>query len=78
MYIGGGIFLLVVGAILSFAISDTKVQGIDLEVIGYICMAGGVLAIVLSLMMMNRARSTSHTAYVERRDVPPTPPPPGY
>ncbi len=77
MYIGGGIFLLVVGAILSFAISDKKVQGIDLEVIGYICMAGGVLAIVLSLMMMNRSRSTAHTEYIERRDVPPGPPP-GY
>ena len=74
MYIGGGIFLLVLGAILSFAISDTKVSGIDLQVIGYICMAGGVLAIVLSLMMMNRARTTAHTEYIERRDVPPGPP----
>ena len=74
MYIGGGIFLLVLGAILSFAISDTKVSGIDLQVIGYICMAGGVLAIVLSLMMMNRARTTAHTEYLARRDVPPGPP----
>jgi len=75
MYIGGGIFLLIVGAVLSFAIDDKKVSGIDLEVIGYICMAGGVLAIVLSLLMMNRARSTAHTEYIERRDVPPGPPP---
>lgn len=74
MYIGGGIFLLVLGAILSFAISDQKVGGIDLEVIGYICIAGGVLAIVLSLMMMNRGRATARTEYVERRDVPPSPP----
>lgn len=74
MYIGGGIFLLVLGAILSFAVSDTKVGGIDLQVIGYICMGGGVLAIVLSLMMMNRSRTTATTEYVERRDVPPGPP----
>jgi hypothetical protein len=74
MYIGGGIFLLVLGAILSFAISDQKVAGIDLQVIGWICIGGGALAIVLSLMLMDRSRNTSHTEVVERRDMGPRPP----
>jgi len=74
MYIGGGIFLLVVGAILAFAISDTQVSGIDLSVIGWICIAGGVLAIVLSLMLNRQRANTSHTEVIERRDLGGRPP----
>jgi len=54
MYIGLGIFLLVVGAILTFAVS-ASVSGIDLALIGWILMAGGALAIILSLAMRGRA-----------------------
>jgi predicted anti-sigma-YlaC factor YlaD len=50
MYIGLGIFLLVVGAILSFAVRDS-VSGVDLTTIGYILMGGGALAVILSLVM---------------------------
>ncbi|WP_370890737.1 DUF6458 family protein [Janibacter sp. GXQ6167] len=50
MYIGLGIFLIVIGAIMSFAIQDA-IAGVNLVMIGYICIAGGVLAIVLSLLM---------------------------
>lgn len=50
MYIGLGIFLIVIGAIMSFAIQDA-ISGVNLVMIGYICMAGGALAIVLSLIM---------------------------
>lgn len=57
MYVGLGIFLLVIGAILSFAVQDS-VSGIDLTVVGYICMAGGALAILLSLVM-GRGGATS-------------------
>jgi hypothetical protein len=57
MYIGGGIFLLVVGAILAFAVSDTEVGGIDLAVIGWICMGGGALAIVLSFLLASQRRT---------------------
>jgi hypothetical protein len=53
MYVGLGVFLLVVGAVLAFAISAT-VSGIDLSVVGWILMAGGVVAIVLSLAMTRR------------------------
>lgn len=50
MYIGLGIFLLVVGAILSFAVRD-GISGVDLTTIGYILMGGGALAVILSLVM---------------------------
>jgi predicted anti-sigma-YlaC factor YlaD len=62
MYIGLGIFLLVVGAIVSFAVRD-NVSGVDLTTVGYILMGGGVLAILLSLVMRGgggyRSRSVS-------------------
>ncbi len=78
MGIGLGIFLIVVGAILSFAVS-ASVSGINLEMIGYILMGGGLLVILLSLLIFmprtRRARSTAVTtdslgrqAVVERDD----------
>lgn len=74
MYIGAGIFLLVVGAILAFALTDQSIGSLDMEVIGWICMAGGALAIVLSLVLMQRRPTgvTRTTEVVDRRDVPPT------
>ena len=54
MYIGLGIFLLVVGAILYFAVGDTSMAGIDLTTVGIILMVAGALAIVLSLVMARR------------------------
>jgi hypothetical protein len=55
MYIGGSIFLLAVGAILSFAVTDS-VNGVDLVTVGYILMAAGALGIVLSLFIAGNAR----------------------
>ncbi|GLY28829.1 DUF6458 family protein [Kineosporia sp. NBRC 101731] len=75
MYVGGGIALLVVGGILSFGVSD-RVDGLDLTAIGYILIAGGVLAIILSLVLNNQRRNTTHTEVVERRNTGNTPPPP--
>jgi hypothetical protein len=68
MYIGVGIFLIVVGAILAFAL-NASVDVVNLGMIGWICMAAGALAILLSLIMANRrtaaggysARRVSHT-----------------
>jgi hypothetical protein len=68
MYIGVGIFLIVVGAILTFAL-NASTDVVNLEVIGWICMAAGLLAILLSLVMGRRsvggsgysARRVSHT-----------------
>ncbi|MEI2776011.1 MAG: DUF6458 family protein [Tetrasphaera sp.] len=57
MYIGVGIFLLVVGAILSFAVRDS-ISAVDLTMVGYICMGAGALAIVLSFLVQAGGRRT--------------------
>ncbi len=67
MSLGLGIFLLVVGGILAFGVRD-QLTAFDLTAIGYVCMAGGVLAIVLTLVLQQQRRRTSNTTYVERRD----------
>jgi uncharacterized protein DUF6458 len=67
MGIGIGIALLVVGAILSFAVRDS-VPGVDLSVIGYICMGAGALALILSLVLNAQATNTKRTNVVEHRD----------
>ena len=73
MALGSGIFLVVVGAILAFAV-DVSLSGLDLQVVGWICMAAGALAIVLSLVTNTQRANTSHTEVVERRDVGNPPP----
>lgn len=73
MYIGGGIFLLVVGAILAFGVVD-GVDAINLEAVGWILMGGGLLAIVLSLVLAKQRTNTTHTEVLERRDIGGTPP----
>lgn len=75
MYIGGGIALLVVGAVLTFGVQD-RLDAINLVNVGWICMAGGALAIILSLVLNRQTANTTHTEVVERRDV--GGPPPGY
>ena len=59
MGIGGGIFLLVLGGILAFGVRDSW-DALDLTAIGFICMAAGLLAVILSVVMSQR-RSTSQT-----------------
>jgi hypothetical protein len=67
MSMGIGIALLVIGAILSFAVKDS-VPGVDLSVVGYICMGAGALALVLSLVVNAQATHTKRTNVVEHRD----------
>jgi Domain of unknown function (DUF6458) len=75
MGIGGGIFLLVVGGVLAFGVRD-QWSAVNLTNIGYICMGVGVIAIILVLFMNQQRSRTSHTEYVEKREVggPPVPP----
>jgi Domain of unknown function (DUF6458) len=64
MGIGVGVVLIVIGAILAFAVS-ASVSGIDLVLIGWILMGAGVLVLLLSLLIFmprtRRARSTAVT-----------------
>ena len=65
MGIGTSIFLLAVGAILAFAVTDA-ISGVDLTVVGYILMAAGALGLVISMAVMSRARRGT---VVRERDV---------
>lgn len=65
MYFGGSIALIALGAILAFAVQD-RLSGVDLVTVGYICMAAGVLGIVLSLVVNSRREQV-----VRRDDLPP-------
>jgi len=62
---GSGIALIVIGAILAFAVRDS-VPGVSLGLIGYICMGAGVLAVILGLV--TNAQATRRTNIVEHRD----------
>jgi hypothetical protein len=73
MGIGGGIALLVIGAILAFGVRDS-IDAVDLTVIGYICMGAGVLALILALVLTRQRANTSHREVVERYEDR-TPPP---
>lgn len=81
MGIGGGIFLIVVGAILAFGLSPDTWEVFNINTIGYILMVVGVLALVLAFAMQRQRRNTSHAEYIERRDIgnpPPGGPPPAH
>ena len=56
MSIGFGIFLIALGAILSFAVRDA-LPGVDLTMVGYILMAAGLVTAIVSAVMMNRSRA---------------------
>jgi hypothetical protein len=52
---GLGAFLLAVGLILAFAVTDS-ISGVDLTMVGYILALVGVLSLVLTAVTANRAR----------------------
>lgn len=74
MGIGSGIFLIVIGAILAFAIAPDTWDIVNLNVVGFICIAAGVLALILSLVYSQQRANTSHREVVERYDDRPPPP----
>jgi hypothetical protein len=57
MGIGGSIFLLAVGAILAFAV-NADISGIDINIIGWILMAAGLVGLVITLWYWNSRRRT--------------------
>jgi hypothetical protein len=67
MGIGGSIALLVIGAILAFAVKDTNLGGwLDLNVAGWVLIMAGLIGLVLTLWVWN----------TRRRRVVAAPPPP--
>ena len=69
MWIGTGIFLLAVGAILKFAVTDA-ISGVDLGTVGVILMIAGAALTLISLIYeaMWRNRRTAAAAPVATRE----------
>jgi len=67
MYIGLGIFLLVIGLILALNVITVDINFIDDNALGAILIVCGILAIVLSLFFA-RGGVRSATVVHERRD----------
>lgn len=74
MGIGSGIFLIVVGAILAFGVEPDTWEVVNLNIVGYIMIAGGVIALIAAITMNAQRSRTSHHQVVERHDNT-TPPP---
>lgn len=69
MAIGTGIFLIVVGAILTFAL-NTSIEVVNLDAVGWICMIAGAVAIIISLIVGAQSTRTTHREIREATPVP--------
>lgn len=57
MGIGGSIALLVIGAILAFAVKDTDLGGwLDINVVGWVLILAGLAGVALTLWVWNSRR----------------------
>ena len=78
MGIGVGIFLIALGAILTFAV-NASVSGLDISVVGVILMAVGALGLVLDLVVFaprRRAVTSATTTHATTTPAAPTVTPP--
>jgi len=66
--LGASLFLLAVGAVLTFAV-EAEVAGLDIGTVGVILMVVGVVGLLFSLMWMQRSR-TAGTRTVVREEAP--------
>lgn len=76
MGIGTSIFLIAIGAILTFAL-DVSVGGINLDVVGWILMGVGALGLLIFAMLWNNHRraavTTEPVEYRRTREMGPEP-----
>ena len=68
MALGTSLFLIAVGAILRYAVSDS-LEGIDIPTIGLILMIVGVVGMLISLFMMTLWDRDRRRGVVEERRV---------
>lgn len=66
MATGTSVFLIALGAILTFAV-DATVGGLDIDAVGIILMVAGVLGLIVSLIWLDRMGSGRSTRVVEDR-----------
>jgi Domain of unknown function (DUF6458) len=89
MGIGAGIFLIALGAILTFAV-NWHVHGLDLHAVGWVLMLAGLAGIILYFIFWNNRRRPRTVVTQQPYGQPPqyqetvtyqdpnSPPPPGY
>jgi hypothetical protein len=75
MGIGASVFMIALGAIITFAF-NIRVGWLDLDVVGWVLMAAGALGLIMTLTVFSRRRSTvvqsAPDAYDPRSVRPPT------
>ncbi|MBD8869095.1 DUF6458 family protein [Nocardioides donggukensis] len=64
---GLGVFLMALGLILAFAVSDV-IEGVDLTMVGYILVLAGILIVALTAFQANRGRSASNVTRTTHAD----------
>lgn len=77
MGIGASIFLIAVGAILTFAVERDSISGLDIDVIGIILMLAGALGLFMFLLIWGpaaRRRALPPEEVIEERRVYDDPP----
>jgi hypothetical protein len=68
MRIPAGITLIVLGAILTFALNGGHIGSLDLHAVGVILMLAGIVGMLLPMLIRNRSR-LSRTTTRSRRDI---------
>jgi hypothetical protein len=68
MGIGVSVFLLAVGGVLAFGVSD-RVSGVDLTAVGWVLMGAGAIGLAVVLIFANQRSRTTHTSIHEHRDI---------
>ena len=70
MATGTSIFLIALGAILTFAV-DAEVSGLDINTVGVILMVAGAIGVIVSLIWIDRATAPRGETHVveEHREV---------
>jgi hypothetical protein len=66
--LGGSLFLIAVGAILTYAVNVADPEGFDINMIGVILMIVGVIGVLLSLLLEQPYGFRRRTTVVDRRD----------
>ncbi len=69
MGIGASVFLLALGAILAFAVTDA-INGVDLTAVGYILMVAGAVGLLMTTLVFGRRDAGDRVVTTTReRDV---------
>jgi uncharacterized protein DUF6458 len=68
MTVGASIFLIAVGAILRYAVTDS-ISGVDLVTVGLILMIAGIVGLLIGLFLYANARRTGYAVHERDRYV---------